>query len=58
MSDIYVIETNRLKLKSPFVPNDVIIENIRKYLGEAYDDDYFLKKILRARSKFDIVEPI
>ena len=37
--------------------NDVILEKIREYLGEAYEDDYFLKKVQRARSKFDIEEP-
>ena len=31
--------------------NDVILEKIREYLGEAYEDDYFLKKVQRARSK-------
>ena len=27
MSDVYVIETDTLELKAPFVPNDVVIKN-------------------------------
>ena len=43
MSDIYVIETNRLKLKSPFVPNDVIIENDSSTNAIRFESNVLLK---------------
>ena len=43
MSDVYVIETNTLELKAPFVPSDVIIKNESERNGLRFESDLLIK---------------